>query len=32
MVMSGERSAAEFATGSEMTARIMSPVTVTVDR
>ncbi len=32
MVMSGDRSSAEFASGTEMTARIMSPVTVTVDR
>jgi hypothetical protein len=32
VVMSGDRSAAEFASGTEMTARIMSPVTITVDR
>jgi type IV secretory pathway VirB10-like protein len=32
VVMSGDRSAAEFASGTEMTARIMTPVTVTVDR
>jgi len=32
MVISDDRSAAEFAAGTEMTARIMAPVTVTVDR
>ena len=32
VVMSGDRSAAEFASGTEMTARIMAPVMVTVDR
>ena len=32
VVMSGDRSAAEFASGTEMTARILAPVTVTVDR
>jgi type IV secretory pathway VirB10-like protein len=32
MVMSGDRSAAEFPAGSDVTARILSPVTVTVDR
>lgn len=32
MVMSGERSAAEFPTGAEVTARILTPVTVTIER
>ena len=32
MVMAGERSAAEFQSGAEVTARILSPVTVTVER
>ena len=32
MVMSGDRSAAEFPAGTDVTARILSPVTVTVDR
>lgn len=32
MVMAGERNAAEFPPGAEVTARILSPVTVTVER
>jgi type IV secretory pathway VirB10-like protein len=32
MVMAGDRSAAEFPAGAEVTARILSPVSVTVDR
>jgi type IV secretory pathway VirB10-like protein len=32
VVMSGDRSAAEFAAGTEMTARILAPVTITVNR
>ncbi len=32
MVMAGERSAAEFQSGAEVTARILSPVSVTVER
>lgn len=32
MVMSGERSAAQFLPGAEVTARVLSPVTVTVER
>ena len=32
MVMAGDRNAAEFPAGTDVTARILSPVTVTVDR
>lgn len=32
MVMAGDRSAAEFPSGSDVTARILSPITVTVER
>ena len=32
MVMAGDRSAAEFPAGADVTARILSPVSVTVDR